>query len=112
MSAGPINKDRIHRSSIALDGILSSLAHLDLTDRIQYHGAVMKAHGGYCDVFIGTADLDESHALRPKRRGLATVAIKRLRVHVQSEKDFAKVRLRWPVVTLMLTSRRSISRRN
>ncbi|KAL5522769.1 hypothetical protein ACEPAG_8787 [Sanghuangporus baumii] len=91
MPSGLVNKEKKARSSKALDGVLSTLAHLDLTDRIQYHGAVMKAHGGYCDVFVGSADLDESHALRPKRRGLITVAIKRLRVHIQSDKDFAKL---------------------
>ncbi|KAL5481088.1 hypothetical protein ACEPAI_10029 [Sanghuangporus weigelae] len=91
MRSGPVNKEKKARSSKALDGVLSTLAHLDLTERIQYHGAVMKAHGGYCDVFVGSADLDESHALRPKRRGLITVAIKRLRVHIQSDKDFAKL---------------------
>ncbi|KAL5498961.1 hypothetical protein ACEPAH_1479 [Sanghuangporus vaninii] len=91
MLSGPVNKKKNSRSSKALDGVLSTLAHLDLTDRIQYHGAVMKAHGGYCDVFVGSANLDESHALRPKRRGLVTVAIKRLRVHIQSDKDLTKL---------------------
>ncbi|KAI5119303.1 hypothetical protein M0805_008218 [Coniferiporia weirii] len=74
---------RSRRSSKdALHSMLANLQHLNLTDQIQNDSPVLKAHGGYCDVFIG----------RWLRNGecIYKVAIKRLRVHIQSDRDFAK----------------------
>ena len=88
----PVNSVKKRRdSSRALNSILSALARLDLTDLVQQNGEAMKANGGYCDVFTGTAVLDENCELRPKRCGLVKLAIKRLRVHVLCDRNFAKV---------------------
>lgn len=65
-----------------LHSMLANLQHLNLTSQIQYDSPVLKAHGGYCDVFEG----------RYLRYGecIYKVAIKRLRVHIKSDRDFAK----------------------
>ncbi|EJC99226.1 kinase-like protein [Fomitiporia mediterranea MF3/22] len=77
---------------------LVKLAHLDLTRHVKYDSAVMKAHGGYCDVFVGTANIPVSEKDRDfvpaagsaEQRHLVKVAIKRLRVHIQTERVFAR----------------------
>lgn len=76
-------------SAHVLRSILARLKHLDLTGKIRFESAVMKTHGGYADVFIGYAALEveldrESEEVK--------VAIKRLRIHIQGDSDFAKVR--------------------
>lgn len=63
---------------------LDSLKYFDLTGSIEIQDVAKNAHGGYCDVFIG-------HCLQPNTGILLKVAIKRLRVHILSERDFAKV---------------------
>lgn len=63
--------------------MITNLQHLDLSGHIFSDSPVLKAHGGYCDVFIG----------RWMKEGISIykVAIKRLRVHVQRDRDFARV---------------------
>ena len=63
--------------------MVSNLRHLDLSEQILSDSLVLKAHGGYCDVFVG----------RWIRQGrvLCRVAIKRLRVYILQDRDFAKV---------------------
>lgn len=63
---------------------LDSLKYFDLTGSIEIQDVAKNAHGGYCDVFIG-------HCSQPNTGILLKVAIKRLRVHILSERDFAKV---------------------
>ena len=65
-----------------LRSILAKLKHLDLTGKLNYD-AVMRGHGGYADVFMGLTTT--------QRLGEVKVAIKRLRVHLFGESDFAKV---------------------
>ncbi|KAH8116148.1 kinase-like protein, partial [Phellopilus nigrolimitatus] len=78
-----------HRNSKdALRNILAKLSHLDLTGRVSPEGSMMKAHGGYCDVFIGTAS-SLLLGLPPPSRSVK-VAIKRLRVHLMDEQNLAK----------------------
>lgn len=64
--------------------MIASLRHLDLSGHILSDSPVLTAHGGYCDVFIG----------RWMKQGVCIykVAIKRLRVYVQRDRDFARVR--------------------
>lgn len=66
-----------------LNAMLASLRHLDHSGQILSDSTVLKAHGGYCDVFMG----------RWIREGtvIYQVAIKRLRVHILKDRDFAKV---------------------
>lgn len=66
-----------------LDLLLSGLQNLDLSGQIVYQNSVLKAHGGYCDIFIGR--------WMAQSTCICTVAVKRLRVHILSERDFAKV---------------------
>ena len=61
--------------------LVDRLSHLNLTDRIEQRTGDQVAHGGFCDVFVG-----KSHA-----HGGITVAIKRLRVHVLTDAEAAKV---------------------
>lgn len=68
--------------------MMLNLRHLDLSGQILSDGPILKAHGGYCDVFIG----------RWMREGVAIrrVAIKRLRVHILMDRDFTEVsQLTW-----------------
>ncbi|KAL5513537.1 hypothetical protein ACEPAH_3936 [Sanghuangporus vaninii] len=62
--------------------MLSNRPHLNLSAEIQFDEPVLKAHGGFCDVFQG----------RWISQGVCIykVAIKRLRVHIQTDRDFAK----------------------
>lgn len=64
---------------------LATLRHLDQSGHVRYVSAVMKKHGGYCDVFLGYLQVDVYRELM--------VAIKRLRVHVQGNRDSRKVSL-------------------
>ena len=57
--------------------VLRRLPHLDLSGMVTVHGAFMTASGGNADVFIG-------HLQDTK------VAIKRIRVHLSQNRDFAK----------------------
>lgn len=70
-----------------LRSLLDSMAHLNLTGQIELEGPAKNAHGGYCDMFIGY--IKGPKASRYTRRN--KVAIKRLRVHILAERDFAKV---------------------
>lgn len=72
-------------STNPLRDILAKLTHLDLAGKITYDNSTIKAHGGYCDVFLG-----EYAAISPNIK----VAVKRLRIHAQGSHDFAKVRRR------------------
>ncbi|KAL5492783.1 hypothetical protein ACEPAI_4231 [Sanghuangporus weigelae] len=77
------NSLRTRRSSKdVLRTMLSNRPHLNLSDEIQFGKPVLKAHGGFCDVFQG----------RWISQGVCIykVAIKRLRVHIQTDRDFAK----------------------
>ncbi|KAI5121783.1 hypothetical protein M0805_009594 [Coniferiporia weirii] len=72
-------------SEDSLRKVLSKLGHLDLTGRVVSESTVMKAHGGYCDIFIGNlSPVLPGHASRIK------VAIKRLRIHLHDDRDFTK----------------------
>lgn len=72
-------------SAQVLRTILAKLKHLDLTGKIRFESAVMKTHGGYADVFIGYVDSEFEES------GEVKVAVKRLRIHIQGDSDFAKV---------------------
>lgn len=65
-----------------LDGLLSKLRHIDLSGEIVDVRPVFKGFGASCDVFVGFC--------RPIRK---KVAVKRLRVFMSREEEFAKVRL-------------------
>ncbi|KAI5121784.1 hypothetical protein M0805_009595 [Coniferiporia weirii] len=73
-------------SEDALGRVLSKLGHLDLTGRIVTECSVMNAHGGYCDIFIGSLNTDLSGY-----SGKIKVAIKRLRVNLHNDRDLTKV---------------------
>lgn len=66
-----------------LQDLLTSLKHLDLTGCITKEEGAKDAHGGYCDVYVGY------YLHRNGKR--IKVAIKRLRVHILAERNFAKV---------------------
>ena len=70
-------------SKDVLRSMLSNLTHLNLTDEVVVDDPVLKQHGGFCDVFEGR--------WISKRVCIYKVAIKRLRVHVKTDRDFAKV---------------------
>lgn len=64
--------------------MVSNLRRLNLLERQTFcDGPILKAHGGYCDVFIR----------RCIRQGivLCWVAIKRFRVQIMNDRDFVKV---------------------
>ena len=73
-------------SARILKSILERLKDYDLEGKLRLESVVMKTHGGYADVFIGYM----------RRGGVSLeeikVAVKRLRIHVQGDADFAKVR--------------------
>ena len=73
----------IDSSRNELDAILAKLRYLDVSEEIVYESSLMKAHGGYCDIFIGW--------WVNRGRRICRVAIKRLRVQLYRERDFAKV---------------------
>ena len=79
--------DLYSNSKDALQSLLSSLRHLNLTGLVEREGPVRGVHGGYCDMFYGYMQAAPSEVERRKK-----VAIKRLRVHILLERDFAKVR--------------------
>ena len=70
-----------------LQSLLESLRHLNLTGLVVREGPVTGAFGGYCDMFYGVMMLIPSGGLMREKK----VAIKRLRVHILQERDFAKV---------------------
>ena len=63
--------------------MITSLQHLDLSGQVFSDSAVLDAHGGYCDVFKGRWANQDTVICR--------IAIKRLRVHILKDRDFAKV---------------------
>ncbi|KAI5119139.1 hypothetical protein M0805_005218 [Coniferiporia weirii] len=70
----------------SLHKVLSKLGHLDLTGRVVLVSAVAKAHGGYCDIFIGNfSPIYPGHAWKVK------VAIKRLRILLYDDRMFTKL---------------------
>ena len=66
-----------------LNARLASLRHLDHSGQILSDRIVLKAHSEYCDVSIG----------RWIKEGtvIYQVAIKRLRINILKDRDFAKV---------------------
>lgn len=72
-----------HGGKDTLQDLLASLKHLDLTGCITKEEGAKDAHGGYCDVYVGY------YLHRNGKR--IKVAIKRLRVHILAERNFAKV---------------------
>ena len=70
--------------------MMPNLRHLDLSGQVFFDSPALQAHGGYCDVFVGGLI----------RQGLLVcrIAIKRLRVHILSDRNFEKVRYRSRVV--------------
>ena len=74
-----------------LRDLLSSLKDLDLTTRIRYSTEVLKAHGGYSDIFIGCFI-----------GGTAKLAVKRIRIHTHGDYDFAKVLSLYPESFVLL----------
>ena len=79
-------RQRSTDSALILKSILERLKDQDLEGKLRLESVVMKTHGGYADVFIGYM----------RRGGVSLeeikVAVKRLRIHVQGDADFAKVR--------------------
>ncbi|KAL5525891.1 hypothetical protein ACEPAG_7229 [Sanghuangporus baumii] len=81
----------------ALPRVLSSFSSFDVTGRILDKEALMTAHGGYCDIFIGHIHLESlphRQILYGRKDGTVKIAIKRLRVQLQkdskSEKTLAR----------------------
>ena len=70
------------------DVIPPSLKHLDLTGRVQRNN--IKGNGGYGDVYDGYL---QQHGEAEKK---LRVAIKRLRVYIQGNRDFNKVCMCFP----------------
>ena len=70
--------------SSRLDSFLSEIQVLNLTEETEVDASGLQAAGGYCDVFVGKSSIP--------RRGTLKVAIKRLRRHIHSDRDFIKVR--------------------
>ncbi|EJC99208.1 kinase-like protein [Fomitiporia mediterranea MF3/22] len=82
-----------YNSGNALQGTLARLTDLDLTGRVQYDSTAMRANGGYCDVFVGVVAI-QRHGYSSGTTGTAgkvKVAVKRMRVHVQKEREYDKV---------------------
>ena len=74
----------------ALASLLTSLNNLNLSGLVEKGDPVKGAHGGYCDVFHGSMR-SASPATMSGELNCILVAIKRLRVHILLERDFAKV---------------------
>lgn len=72
-----------HDGKDTLQDLLASLKHLDLTGYITREEGAKDAHGGYCDVYVGYYLHRNGKCIK--------VAIKRLRVHILAERNFAKV---------------------
>ena len=70
-----------------LQSLLESLRHLNLTGLVVREGPVTGAFGGYCDMYYGMIVWLPSGGTMGQKK----VAIKRLRVHILQERDFAKV---------------------
>ncbi|KAI5121980.1 hypothetical protein M0805_001813 [Coniferiporia weirii] len=68
-----------------LQRLLASIARLNLTERIKDISPVMKAYGGYSDIFTGYCSVEPSDG-----HGSLKVAIKRLRVHTMGDEKFQK----------------------
>jgi hypothetical protein len=64
----------------AASSLLSHHSHLDLTERVQLVDESIRGHGGCSDVYYGRF-VDNGKC----------VAIKRLRVHFQKERQLSKV---------------------
>lgn len=77
----------------------ATLRHLDLTKFVSCDNKSMRAHGGFSDIFVGQVcsnylqPVRSSHSQHRQemKEGPVTVAIKRLRVRLGSDKKFAKV---------------------
>lgn len=69
-------------SADQLRAVLAELTRLNLTKSLATEELIHKAGGGYCDVFIGYV-----------RRGSSRVkvAVRKLRTHIMSDRDFLKV---------------------
>jgi hypothetical protein len=65
----------------ATNEVLDQHSHLDLTEKIELVDQVIRGHGGYSDVYYGRF-VD----------GGKYVAVKRLRVHIQKERQLSKAR--------------------
>ena len=74
--------------------VLSKLKHLDLSARVLDKGPAKKAHGGYCDAFIGYLAGESPLGRRVDRMesGKVKVAIKYIRIRLDKEVQLAKVR--------------------
>jgi hypothetical protein len=59
--------------------VLGQHSHLDLTKEIELVDDVIRGHGGYSDVYYGRFVMGGKY-----------VAIKRLRVHIQKERQLVK----------------------
>jgi hypothetical protein len=59
--------------------VLSQHSHLDLTEKIELVDQVIRGHGGYSDVYYGRFVTGGTY-----------VAVKRLRVHIQKERQLSK----------------------
>ncbi|KAI5121112.1 hypothetical protein M0805_002785 [Coniferiporia weirii] len=68
-----------------LQRLLARIAHLNLTGKIRDVSPVMKAYGGYSDIFTGYCSVVTSDG-----NGILKVAIKRLRVHTMGDEKFQK----------------------
>ncbi len=82
-----------------LDGLLSKLREIDLSGTIVDVKPVLKGFGASCDVFVG-------FCLPIRKR----VAVKRLRVFMSREEEFAKVRYLLTSIVHLLTKHSSLQR--
>ena len=64
-----------------VEEMLTKLAHLNLTGKVEQDDTVMHGRSGFGDVFVGKSNA----------HGGRTVVIRRLRVHLQQEPIFATV---------------------
>lgn len=75
-----------------LQCIIEKLAHLDLTGKIERVTPFLKAHGGYCDVFLGELTGEG-----------VKVAVKRFRIHMLGDERFAKVCIHLAIISSFIS---------
>lgn len=75
---------RGNKSAEALAAMPTSITHLNMTKHVVYNNAVLKAHGGFCDIFLG-------QYIVPPFGDRKKVALRRIRLRFKVRRDSAKV---------------------
>lgn len=71
---------------LVVDAALAKLRHLNVGEGLSDISPILKACGGYSDIYTGTLRRKDCHAQ-------VKVAIKRFRIHMAHDPLFAKVRV-------------------